>query len=210
MKKTVVASIILTLGLAFAASAAESPGGLVPLVVVDGGTRSKVLNDYTLLTRDAIQNTWTIPLDVSSASAVKGRIRINYTVKRTGELAHVELVRGSGNAEMDRSLMEAIRRAQPFPGFPDDVRAEAVSIRANFIVADLPVVPVTTVSQDVEPSAQAAPQTPAQPVDSAQKRLIWGHPAGTAQPDKEPAAGAAPTTSATAPEPTAKKFKWGR
>jgi len=204
MNKTVVASIILTLGLAFAASAADSPGSIVPLIVVDGGTRSKVLNDYTLLTRDAIQKTWTIPLDLSSSSAIKGRIRINYTVRRTGQLESVELVRGSGNVEMDRSLLEAMRLAQPFPAFPDDVRAEAVSIRANFIVADLPVVPVTTVSQDVEPAPQAA----SEPVDSTQKKLIWGQPAGTAQSDKEPAA-AAPT-SIPAPEPTAKIFKWGR
>jgi len=170
---------------------------------VDGGTRSKVLNDYTLLTRDAIQKTWTIPLDLSSPSAIKGRIRINYTIRRTGELDSVELVRGSGNADMDRSLLEAIRLAQPFPPFPDDVRAVAVSIRANFIVADLPVVPVTTVSQPVEPAPQAADQ----PADSQQKKLIWGQPAGSAQPEKEPAA--APT-STPAPEPSAKKFKWGR
>ncbi|MCA1961289.1 MAG: TonB C-terminal domain-containing protein [Desulfomonile sp.] len=207
MKRIVVASIILTLGLAYAAPAAESPGSLVPLVVVDGGTRSKVLNDYTLLTRDAIQRTWTVPLDLETPSAIKGRIRINYTVTRTGKLSSVELVRGSGNAEMDRSLVEAIRRAQPFPAFPDDIRAEAVSIRANFIIADLPTVPVTTVSQDIEPEPQPAPQAAAEPADPAAKKLIWGQPAGSAQPDILPAA---PPNAAPAPEPPAKKFKWGR
>jgi len=207
MKRIVVASIILTLGFAVAASAADSPGSLVPLVVVDGGTRSKVLNDYTLLTRDAIQKTWTVPLDFETPAAIKGRIRINYTVTRGGTLSSVELVRSSGNGEMDRSLLNAIRRAQPFPAFPDDIRAEAVSIRANFIVADLPTVPVTTASQDIEPEPQAAPQAAAQPADPASKKLIWGQPAGTAQPDIVPAA---PPTAIPAPEPAAKKFKWGR
>lgn len=204
MNKTVVASIILTLGLALTALAADSPGGLVPVVVVDGGTRSKVLNDYTLLTRDAIQKTWTVPLDLSSSPAIKGRIRINYTVRRSGELVSVELVRGSGNAEMDRSLLEAMRRAQPFPPFPDDVKAEALNIRANFIVADLPVVPVTTVSQPVEPAPQAANQ----PADRAEKKLIWGQPAGSAQPEKGPDAAAPSSTRAA--EPSATKFKWGK
>jgi TonB family protein len=200
MKKSVIAALVLVLGLTLAVASAEAPGTMVQRVVVDSSTRSKVLNEYTLLTRDAIQKSWTTPLDLSLPGAVKGRIRVDYTVKRSGELESLELVNGSGNMELDRSLLLAIRSAQPFPPFPDDVRAQRVLIRANFIVADVPTVPVMTVSQPV-----GEPPTAVQVPDQNPKKLIWGLPAGTSQ-QKEPEAAA---DSGPAPRPEIKKYRWG-
>jgi TonB family protein len=202
MNKCLVAVIALVLGVAFWAAQSESMAAESYQVVVDSSTRSKVLNDYTILTRDAIQKNWQRPLDLNNASALKGRVRVDYIVKRSGELDSVELVRGSGIPEMDHSLIEAIRAAQPFPPFPDGVDAAKILIRANFIVADLPTGKVTTASQPVNTEAEDAPQAVPDP---GEKKFKWGLPAGTSQAP-EPSD---QTQDGIPPAPPVKKYRWG-
>ncbi|MFC1836841.1 energy transducer TonB, partial [Thermodesulfobacteriota bacterium] len=74
----------------------------------------------------------------NTAGPVKGRVRITYTIRRSGALHKVQVVGGSGNSQLDHTLLKAIKAAQPFPPFPDGVLASRIVVRANFIVADLP------------------------------------------------------------------------
>jgi TonB family protein len=200
MRKSAIAAIIIAaLCVPLTAGAADTHTTLRYQVVVDGTTRNKALNDYALLTRDAIQRVWKTPLDLDVPGALKGRVRIDYIVRRSGQLESVRIVKGSGRPEMDRSLMKAIRSAQPFPPFPDGVEAGRILVRANFIVADLPTAGVTRVSQPLplpkKPSA--APNT------TSLKKLMWGRPAGTSVASTDTKQGVKP------PRPPAKKLMWG-
>jgi TonB family protein len=199
VKKSIVAAIVLVSVLALGAMAFDNKGGIADQVIVDRSTHSKVLNDYTLLTRDTIQRAWTTPTMLNTPRALKGRISINYTITRSGALEGLELVKGSGNADMDRTLLQAIRSAAPFPPFPDEIAARKLLIRANFIVADLPTIPVTTVEHEVgngKPLASA-------PTDQNPKKFTWGAPAGAAIPKT------APTENETPGAPPQKKYHWG-
>jgi len=204
MKTSLVAVTLLMLGATLAAAASNSPAAKSDQIVVDGTTRSKVLNDYTILTRDAIQRAWKKPLALNVPGAVKGRVRIDYCIKRSGEVAAVTVVQSSGNPAMDKSLVEAIRLAQPFPPFPDEIEARKVLVRANFIVADLPSAPVATVSQPT--GGEQSPPT-VEP-GTGDKKLIWGRPAGTSD-DKITAPAPAPAEPLPPQLPT-KKYHWGR
>ena len=135
-----------------------------------------MLNDYTLLTRDTIQRAWTTPTVLNTPGALKGRISVNYIITRSGALESLELVKGSGNPDMDSTLLQAIRSAAPFPPFPDEIAARKLLIRANFIVADLPTLPVTTVGHEVQNGKSSASDAS----DRNTKKFIWGAPAGTA------------------------------
>ncbi len=178
--------------------------------VVDRSTRSKILNDYALLTRDSIQKAWRTPLELNSPAAVKGRLRINYTIDKKGNLVSVKLVQGSGNPEMDTSLMNAIRAAAPFPFFPDDIHADSLLVRANFIVATTPAIPVSTVSHPIAKKDQKS---------AASKKFQWGAPAGssksTANTSKNNGPASIPeeltgTSSGNIPpRVNSKKYKWG-
>lgn len=201
MHKIVPVLCILLLGLPLCASAADRGPAIADQIVVDRSTRSKVLSDYTLLTRDLIQRAWTTPTELSAPGALKGRVSINYTVRNDGKLESVELVRGSGNPDMDRTLLNAIRKAGPFPQFPEDILARKMVIRANFIVADLPTQPVTTVEHEIE-----ARPVPDQSADPAQKKFIWGVPAGNAYRMES---GSPATVDAPLPPPQQKKYRWG-
>ncbi len=177
MNRVVVfATLLVAIFTVFSAASAD-PVGAFGQMVVDRSTRSKVLNDYTLLTRDAIQRAWTIPLDLSVPHALKGKISINYVVSRDGSLESLEMVRGSGYPEMDRSLVRAIRAAAPFPPFPDEIAAQRIVIRANFVVADLPSVPVTRVTYPEGDEASGANSTGKAPNGN---KVRWGVPAGAA------------------------------
>lgn len=199
MNRILVAAVCIVLGVSLGASASERLTTTADQLVVDRSTRSKIVNDYTLLTRDAIQRAWTTPTDLSVPSALKGRIGINYTVRRNGSLESVELVRGSGNPDMDRTLLQAIRSAGPFPPFPDEIQANKLVIRANFIVADMPTLPAVTADHEVAPKPSAEPAA-----DQTKKKYIWGVPAGTAY-RKEPI----PEKPAGETRAPAKKYRWG-
>jgi TonB family protein len=201
MKRLLVVTTALLLAGAMAASAAETAAPLLDEVVVDRSTRDKSVNDYILLTRTAIQRAWTTPLDLAVPGAVKGRVRINYTISRSGALKSVELVGSSGNGELDRSLIQAIRSAAPFPPFPDEIRASKMFVRANFVIADLPAATVTTVEHS---TTGGVPPEVAESSDlSNQKKLMWGTPAGTSE-QQEPK-----VNRDTPAPPPVKKYKWG-
>lgn len=202
MMRILAAAISLALILVFSASASDSVVNPADRIVVDRSTRSKELNDYVLLTRDAIQRAWTTPVEMTTSSALKGHVTINYTVSRSGAVSDVELVAGSGNQEMDRTLLDAIRHAAPFPPIPDRIAARSVLIKAKFIVAQVPTVPVTTVDAPVK--NHSTPQEVV-PVDDARK-FKWGIPAETSSRDKLVTAG----TGEAPPRPQFKKYHWGQ
>lgn len=207
MKKAVLAMATLLLILGLVAEVTAYQDTTQYQLVIDRSTRSKPLNDYVLLTRDSIQRAWKTPMHLASQGSVKGRIRVNYTLKRSGALAELKLIRGSGNTDMDRSLLSAIRQAQPFPPFPEGVNAQQVMIRANFIVADLPTAQITQVSQPVPRDVSQALR--ATQVD--RPKLLWGKPAGSSHPPAMDKVPVAPQVSDDVPSPPArsKKLHWG-
>jgi hypothetical protein len=73
-------------------------------------------------------------------------------------------------------------------------------IKAKFVIADVPAVPVTTVDLKTDKSGEEAP---AASPETAGKKFIWGTPAGSADvktdtPDNE-----------IPPRPEPRKYQWG-
>lgn len=200
MKRILMITMALIVTAGAVAWAADSAGPLADRVVVDRSNRDKTANDYVMLTRNEIQRAWTTPVEMNGAEAVKGRIRINYVISRSGALKSLELVRGSGNPELDRTLAHAIRAAAPFPPFPDEIRARSMLVRAHFIVASTPSVRPTAVQHELKGEP---PKAGADNGDSPDKKLTWGLPAGTSQPSDTGVDHDIP-----APPPT-KRYKWG-
>jgi TonB family protein len=197
MTVRLIAALVILCSILVSTLAWGEPGP-VDQIVVDKSTRNKALNDYTLLTRDCIQRAWTTPVDLSVPGALKGKVSVNYVVKRSGAVDKVELVRSSGNPEMDRTLLLAIRNAAPFPPFPEGVEAKRIMIRANFVVADLPTMPIITATHDLPKDKSEAESS-----RDNSKKYIWGAPAGSSTANTDE------TTVATPPAPPQKRYKWG-
>ncbi|MDD3473123.1 MAG: TonB family protein [Syntrophaceae bacterium] len=207
MKKIHLVVVVLILGLFACPAFSQTVAYPLETLVVDRSTKNKAANEYAMMTRDAIQRVWKTPLNYNTDSALKGRVAITYQISRDGALNSVELTRSSGMKEMDESLVQAIRKAAPFPSFPQGIMAQNVVIRANFVVAEMPKVPLLTVDfkkGDSEESEAVAP-VPA-------KKYLWGAPAGAAlrkepineETYKEPA-----PEETKIPEPPSTKYKWG-
>jgi TonB family protein len=54
---------------------------------------------------------------------------VGFTVRRDGKLAEAVLLRSSGYAEVDKALLNAVRKAAPYYPFPDDMPDQEISIR---------------------------------------------------------------------------------
>jgi TonB family protein len=150
------------------------------VLVVDRSSVNKAVDDYVGMTRSAIQKAWTAPLDLEIPNAVKGKVRVNLLVTRSGGLESFKLIEGSGHPVMDRSLVDAIRKAAPFPPFPPEIASKKMLIRANLVVATLPSV------QPVRVSGTAA-QLPA-PFEpgNAPETPAWGKAAASASEKPQP------------------------
>ncbi len=207
MKRIVVLILALVLGFSSFGFAMDQTSRLIDKIVVDKTTRNVTLNNYVMSTRDSIQKVWTTPVNLTTSDALKGKVAVTYEVARDGSLLSIQLLRGSGNPNMDRSLLSAIRAAAPFPAFPGELQASRVLIKANFIVADLPVVPVLRVEH------RSTPQKLSETTQAdSHKKYIWGVPAGTAlRKDKSIPVS---ETLTEKPRPTVEfphstKFNWG-
>lgn len=201
MKRILVLTMALVVTAGAAAWATDIVLPLADQIVVDRTTRDKAVNDYILSTRNEIQRAWTTPVAMTSAEAVKGRVRVNYVISRSGALRSLELVSGSGNPDLDGTLVNAIRAAAPFAPFPDEVKARSLLVRAHFIVAEVPSASVKRAQHDV--SRKATSENKSGSGASEDNKLIWGLPAGTSQP---PDSG---TEYEIPAPPPAKRYKWG-
>ncbi len=201
MKKHTVPAIALIIGLIFSFGIVPAIWAAEDRVIIDRTTRSKTLNDYSILTRDSIQRAWKPAGDPDIPTNDRLSIRIDYSLRRSGALDSVRLLEGSGDAALDASLVEAIRKAEPFPPFPEGVNAKSILIRANFIIA-APDTPQTVTAQNKEDSDQ---ESLAAADEEARRKLRWGLPAGSAKPEKPAEEKETEETS----KPKRKLYKWG-
>lgn len=207
MKTAFSGTLILLLGIFCSGVFAQTTVHPVDMLVIDKATQNKAANEYAMLTRDAIQRVWKTPLNYTTESTLKGKVAINYVIGRDGVLKSLELTRSSGITEMDESLLKAIQTAAPFPAFPDGINANTVVIRANFVIADLPRVPLLTVDYKTT-EAELSGRVVAEP----SKKYLWGAPAGTAlrkepineEPYREPV-----VEETKIPEAPTNKYIWG-
>ncbi len=58
----------------------------------------------------------------------RGVATVSFTINRSGALVSARLVRRSGYASLDREAVELVRRAQPFPAPPPELRGNTVTI----------------------------------------------------------------------------------
>jgi protein TonB len=66
-------------------------------------------------------------------AGVQGRLLVAILVGARGELLDVQITRSSGSRALDAAVVDAVRRAAPFPPIPKEVAADRVTIRIPFL-----------------------------------------------------------------------------
>ncbi|MDQ8727087.1 energy transducer TonB [Bradyrhizobium sp. LHD-71] len=66
------------------------------------------------------------------ANNEQGTSALTFTVTRNGRVTSSRLARSSGHASLDQETLALIRRAQPLPAFPSDMREASVTFTVPF------------------------------------------------------------------------------
>ena len=66
----------------------------------------------------------------AKAAGQQGTARISFTLSRSGGVISAGLGGSSGHSALDAETLAMVRRAQPFPAFPPDVKQSAMSFSA--------------------------------------------------------------------------------
>lgn len=87
---------------------------------------------YMRMLREKIEGIWKYPKE-AVRKKMSGELYIMFTIKRTGELSEVEVVRTSGHRSLDLAAIKALKEAAPFWPLPDDWPEEELEINGRFI-----------------------------------------------------------------------------
>ncbi|MBW2623151.1 MAG: energy transducer TonB, partial [Deltaproteobacteria bacterium] len=81
--------------------------------------------------KNQITNSWVLK-NGDGAAGRDGRLLVVFTLGSDGQLLRVDLDTASGQASLDQAAMTAVRRAAPYPPFPDHIKLKRLNIRAVF------------------------------------------------------------------------------
>ena len=96
---------------------------------------SDLLASYYGQVEQLIKREWNLPPGVSSKKGLETIVSMR--ILRDGTLAYASFEKNSGNHYLDESAMRAVKRATPFPTFPDWLNDNYVEIGIKFNPTEL-------------------------------------------------------------------------
>jgi protein TonB len=88
--------------------------------------------NYNQRLKERIESAWRYPAEAAE-KGIYGDLVIKFTIKKTGRLGDVEIVRGSGYPFLDKAAMEALKEASPYWPLPEEWGMDAYTIEGKFI-----------------------------------------------------------------------------
>jgi periplasmic protein TonB len=93
------------------------------------GASAAVLASYRQMVAAHLQRFKQYP-PAAKAAGQQGTARVSFTLSRSGGVTSVSLGGSSGHAALDAETVAMVRRAQPFPAFPADVKQSSMPFSA--------------------------------------------------------------------------------
>jgi protein TonB len=93
---------------------------------VEGATGAAALASYRTLLSAHLQRFKQYP-QAAKAAGEQGTSMLSFTVSRNGSVLSSRLARSSGHASLDTETLDLIRRAQPLPPFPPEMKQASMS-----------------------------------------------------------------------------------
>ncbi len=95
-------------------------------------TKDYMYYGYMQRLREKIENVWRYPAE-AGAKGIYGDLYIRFTITKSGKLGAVDLVRTSGNRDLDNAALKALRDAEPFWALPEDWGRDGLTITGHFV-----------------------------------------------------------------------------
>ncbi|MBN1903820.1 MAG: energy transducer TonB [Deltaproteobacteria bacterium] len=86
---------------------------------------------YTAILKKRLSASWGYPKEAKENN-MEGKAYALFSLTRDGHLTGVEVTGTSGHEILDQEGLDAIRRAAPFPRFPDSITVERLNINVTF------------------------------------------------------------------------------
>lgn len=96
---------------------------------VSAGASAAAVASYKQMVAAHLQRFKQYP-PAAKAAGQQGTARISFTLSRSGGVISAGLGGSSGHSALDAETLAMVRRAQPFPAFPPDVKQSAMSFSA--------------------------------------------------------------------------------
>jgi protein TonB len=109
-----------------AAPKAERQASLTPSSATAGATSSAALASYNQLVAAHLQRFKQYPSGARTAGE-QGTSRLSFTLSRSGQVLGSRLAGSSGHPSLDGETLAMVRRAQPFPPMPPELKQASMS-----------------------------------------------------------------------------------
>jgi protein TonB len=93
---------------------------------VSAGASAAAISSYNQLVLAHLRRFKQYP-PAAKAAGQQGVGRVNFTLSRNGQVVASKLVGSTGHAALDAESLATLRRAQPFPPFPSDMKQASMS-----------------------------------------------------------------------------------
>lgn len=87
---------------------------------------------YMLRLKERIERIWIYPPE-AAMRGIYGDLYIQFTIKKDGRLADVELLRTSGHRSLDQAAMRALKDGEPYWPLPDEWGKDSLPVTGHFI-----------------------------------------------------------------------------
>ncbi len=94
-------------------------------------TKDKRYVSYAGLVKEEIMRHWQYPPQ-ARAYLIEGNLMAIFTLARDGSMTRLDIIRASGHEILDQEVIRAIRKAAPFPPFPESITVNRLNIQASF------------------------------------------------------------------------------
>jgi protein TonB len=100
-----------------------------PASAVSSGVSAAAVASYKQMVAAHLQRFKQYP-PAAKAAGQQGTARVSFTLSRSGQVLSTSLGGSSGHSALDAETLAMVRRAQPFPAFPADVKQSSMSFGA--------------------------------------------------------------------------------
>jgi len=127
--------------LAFSVFSAVLAGGRAPdLQTRIGGvelltnTQGVDFRPYLLQSVNIVLKNWakSIPESINAPVRMKGKVAIEFAVKKDGHVTGIKLAESSGNSLLDRAAWAGIYASGPWPPLPTEFNGDYIALRIRF------------------------------------------------------------------------------
>ena len=101
-----------------------------PASQMDNAQSNAKMNVYYSIIWSRIRGKWTLPQGILPRENIEAIVQAK--ILKNGTVADLSFEKHSGNRYFDESAMKAIKKASPFPPFPDSIRDNNIDVGIRF------------------------------------------------------------------------------